>query len=311
MKPKIAIFGTGTIGACQATLLSGNGYPTIVIGHSEAGMSSCKKTIEENWNHLISADLATCANKNAAMALVTITNDPMAMKGSEIIFEAVAEEIAVKKEVYSQITRYCGAEVITASTTSSIDATILAKLIKNPTRFLIAHPFQPVHMLPLVEVVRHDETSDETVSKLCALLKDLNRQVVILNKSVPGFIINRFAQALFRESIYLIEEGVTTAEDIDKAVKYAIGMRYASIGLLEYFDAVGFELESTIAKNVYPDLCNTPKLQKTVLAGLALGQTGQKAGKGLYDWSQKDSEDFQLRMQSPYFYSVKKWTMPK
>ncbi len=311
MKPKIAVFGAGTIGACQATLLSGNGHPTIVIGHSESGMSNCKKLIEENWDHLISAGLATRANKSAAMTLVTITNDPIAMKGSEIVFEAVAEKIEVKKEVYSQITRYCGAEVIIASTTSSIDATILAKLIENPTRFLIAHPFQPVHMLPLVEVVRHDETSDETVRKMCALLRDLNRQVVILNKSVPGFIVNRFAQALFRESIYLIGEGITTAEDIDKAVKYAIGMRYASIGLLEYFDAVGFGLESTITQNVYPDLCNTQKLQKTVLEGLASGQTGRKAGKGLYDWSQKDSEDFQLRMQSPYFDGVKKWTMPE
>ena len=142
------------------------------------------------------------------------------------------------------------------------------------------------------------------------LLETLHRQVVVLNRSVPGFLVNRFAQALFRESIYLIEQGVTTAADIDRAVKYAVGMRYASIGLLEYFDAVGYELESAIAKNVYPDLCGTRELQQLVLDGLATGKTGQAAGQGLYDWSQKDADDFRRRKQSPYFAGVKEWAMP-
>ena len=132
-------------------------------------------------------------------------------------------------------------------------------------------------MLPLVEVVRQQKTTDKTVSRTLALLETLHRQVVVLNRSVPGMLVNRFAQALFRESIYLIEQGVTTAADIDKAVKYAMGMRYASIGLLEYFDAVGYDLESTIAKNVYPDLCDTKEIQELVKAGLASGKTGQAA----------------------------------
>ena len=121
------------------------------------------------------------------------------------------------------------------------------------------------------------------MTRTLALLDTLHRQVVVLNRSVPGFLVSRFAQALFRESIYLIEQGVTTAADIDRAVKYAVGMRYASIGLLEYFDAVGYELESAIAKNVYPDLCGT---------------------------REKDADDFRRRKQSPYFAGVKEWAMP-
>lgn len=245
------------------------------------------------------------------MALVTITNDPASLVGSCIVFEAVAEDADVKKAVYRQVTEHCGRDVIVASTTSSIDASLLAERIENSSRFLIAHPFQPVHMLPLVEVVRHKQTSDETTKSVCALLKDLNRQVVVLNRSVPGFLVNRFAQALFRESIYLIEQGVSTAEDIDRAIKYAMGMRYASIGLLEYYDAVGFELERAIALNVYPDLCNTKEIQKTTLDGLASGHTGQKAGRGLFDWTKKDADDFRRRKQSPYFEGVRLWRMPE
>ena len=298
---KIAVYGSGTIGSCQATL---------VIGHSERGLERCRNAIVRNWDDLIAEGLATEANKNAALALLTVTNDPAALEGCTFVFEAVAEGTEQKQTGYRAIERYAAPNAVIASCTSSIDAEILAGLTEKPENLLIAHPFQPVHMLPLVEVVRQQKTTDKTVSRTLALLETLHRQVVVLNRSVPGMLVNRFAQALFRESIYLIEQGVTTAADIDKAVKYAMGMRYASIGLLEYFDAVGYDLESTIAKNVYPDLCDTKEIQELVKAGLASGKTGQAAGEGLFDWSQKNADDFRRRKQSPYFDGVKEWTMP-
>ena len=307
----IAVYGSGTIGSCEATLIIGHGLPCVVIGHSERGLERCRKAIEQNWDDLIAEGLATEKNKAAALKLLTITNDPVALAGCTFVFEAVAEGTKQKQEVYQAIEQYAAPNAVIASCTSSIDAEVLAKLTGRPENLLIAHPFQPVHMLPLVEVVRHEKTADETVSRTLALLERLHRQVVVLNRSVPGFLVNRFAQALFRESIYLIEQGITTAADIDKAVKYAMGMRYASIGLLEYFDAVGYDLESTIASNVYPDLCDTKEIQSLVKEGLASGMTGQAAGQGLYDWSQKDGDDFRRRKQSPYFDGVKEWTMPE
>ena len=307
----IAVYGSGTIGSCEATLIIGHGLPCVVIGHSERGLERCRKAIEQNWDDLIAEGLATEKNKAAALKLLTITNDPVALAGGTFVFEAVAEGTEQKQEVYQAIEQYAAPNAVIASCTSSIDAEVLAKLTGRPENLLIAHPFQPVHMLPLVEVVRHEKTSDEAVSRTLALLERLHRQVVVLNRSVPGFLVNRFAQALFRESIYLIEQGITTAADIDKAVKYAMGMRYASIGLLEYFDAVGYDLESTIASNVYPDLCDTKEIQSLVKEGLASGMTGQAAGQGLYDWSQKDGDDFRRRKQSPYFDGVKEWTMPE
>ena len=139
------------------------------------------------------------------------------------MFEAVSEDREQKCQVFRTIGRYAANNAIIASCTPSIDAEELAAMMKYPERLLIAHPFQPVHMLPLVEVVRHNKTSDETLQRTIALLKRLHRKVVLMNRSVPGFLVNRFAQALFREAIYLIEEGITTAADIDTAVKYAMG----------------------------------------------------------------------------------------
>lgn len=307
---KIAVYGSGTIGSCQATLVIGHGLPCTVIGHSEKGLERCRKAIAQNWDDLIAEGLATEANKEAAMALLHITNDPAALADHTFIFEAVTEGPAEKQAVYEAAAKYASEDAIVASCSSSMDAEVLAKLSPCPERLLIAHPFQPVHMLPLVEVVRHERTEQSAIDRTLSLLEKLHRQVVVLNRSVPGLLVNRFAQALFRESIYLIEQGITTAADIDRAVKYAVGMRYASIGLLEYFDAVGYELESAIAKNVYPDLCGTRELQQLVLDGLATGKTGQAAGQGLYDWSQKDADDFRRRKQSPYFAGVKEWAMP-
>lgn len=306
----IAVFGSGTIGSDQATLITGHGIPCVVIGHSERGLERCQRAVAQNWDDLIENGLASKANKAAALALLTVTNNPAALSGSTFVFEAVAEGEEQKRGVYHAIEEYAASNVVIASCTSSIDAEILAGLTGHPERLLIAHPFQPVHMLPLVEVVRHNRTSEETVSRALSVLEVLHRQVVMLNRSVPGFLVNRFAQALFRESIYLIEQGVTSAADIDRAVKYAVGMRYASIGLLEYFDAVGYDLESTIAQNVYPDLCAATEVQALVQKGLDSGKTGQAAGQGLYDWSEKDVGDFRRRKQSPYFDGVRDWPMP-
>lgn len=306
----IAVFGSGTIGSDQATLVTGHGIPCVVIGHSDRGLERCQRAVAQNWDDLITNGLASETNKTAALALLTVTNNPTALTGSTFVFEAVAEGEEQKRGVYRAIEEYAAPNAVIASCTSSIDAEILAGLTDHPERLLIAHPFQPVHMLPLVEVVRHKRTSEETVSRALSVLEALHRQVVVLNRSVPGFLVNRFAQALFRESIYLIEQGVTSAADIDKAVKYAVGMRYASIGLLEYFDAVGYDLESTIAQNVYPDLCTATEVQTLVREGLDSGKTGQAAGQGLYDWSEKDASDFRHRKQYPYFDGVRDWPMP-
>ena len=115
---------------------------------------------------------------------------------------------------------------------------------------------------------------------------------------------------MFRECLYLVEQGVADAADIDKAIHYAIGMRYASIGLLEYFDAVGFSLEKDIAKTIYPTLCNESEIQKIVLRGLESGKTGIEAGEGLYQWNEKCIQNFNARKGAPYLAAFN-WNLPE
>ena len=125
---KIAVYGSGTIGSCQATLVIGHGLPCTVVGHSESGLVRCRKAIEQNWDDLIAQGLATEKNKTAALALLTITNDPAALEGCTFVFEAVAEGEEQKRGVYAAVEQYAAPNAVIASCTSSIDAEILAGL---------------------------------------------------------------------------------------------------------------------------------------------------------------------------------------
>ena len=123
------------------------------------------------------------------------------------------------------------------------------------------------------------------------------------------------AAALTFGICYFVDKGYTKLfrdqQQHKTGLQVRVSKRYASIGLLEYFDAVGYDLECAIAKNVYPDLCDTKDIQPLILEGFASGKTGQAAGEGLYDWSKKDADDFRRRKQSPYFDGVREWTMPE
>ena len=307
---KIAIYGAGVIGAGEATLVIGHGIPCLVIGHSTAGMERCRNTVVQNWDDLIAQGLATEKNKQAALELLTLTNDPKELAGCTFIFEAVPEDPAQKQVVFQQIEAYAAPSAIIASCTSSLNSGDLARLVSRPENLLVAHPLQPVHMMPLVEIVGHSGNTPEALERTTALLRLLHREPVMLSRSVAGFLVNRLQQVLYREAVYLIEQGVTTDQDINLTMKY-LAMRYASIGLLEYFDDVGLPLESTIALNVYPDLCAATEIQPLVQAHMDRGENGKAAGAGILDWSKIDLDDYRYRKQAPFFPPVRKWTMPE
>ena len=307
---KIAVYGAGVIGAGEATLVTGNGYPCIVVGKSEEGLQRCVNMIEQNWDDMISNGLANEINKKRSMELLTITNDSQKLKDSTFIFEAVNEDLTIKEEVYSIIERITDSKAIIASCTSSLNVNDLAKVSSRPQNILVVHPLNPAHMIPLVEIVTHNKNSVETINRTNKLLEKLKRDPVYLNKSVEGLLVNRLHQSLYRESIYLIDEGVTTAKDIDIAFQY-LSKRYSSIGLLEFFDDVGLLLESKIAEIVYPKLCADIEVQQYVKDSIESDNLGKTSGKGLHDWTKIDEDDYRYRKQSPFFESIKDWDMPK
>jgi 3-hydroxybutyryl-CoA dehydrogenase len=267
------------------------------------------RIVKQNFADLKEEGLVTDANIEAAMKLLQPTFDYADLADCDFIFETVFEDIDTKKGVYEKIERAARPDAIIASTTSSLTAETLIAHVKKKDRFVVAHPFQPTHLQPLVELAGGPETSQDTLLKAKSILEKMKRAVVVLERELPGFIGNRLAQALFRESIYMIERGAASAADIDLAMKYVVGLRYGSVGLLEYYDFVGFELERDIALNVYPTLCNATDVQETVRKGLRDGYTGLSAGKGIYDWTEKDADDFRVRRNKP-FLDIFDWSLP-
>lgn len=306
---RIGVCGAGTIGAALAVLATGNGMPVVIVGNSESGLARCRAAFERHWRELTEKKVAPPRAWEAARALLTVTNDYGALADATFVFEASAEQPEVKAQVYERIEAACADDAVVASCTSSLTADTLAAFLRRRERFLIAHPFQPAHLLPLFELAPCGETAEGTMARAQALLEYCGRQVVRLRRDVPGLLVNRLAQALYRECLYLLEQGVCGPAELDRAVKWAVGKRYASIGLLEYFDDVGFALEREIAANVYPSLCADTAPQETVRRGLQTGETGRAAGKGLYDWTQPEHADYLERKSAPYFEECR-WHWP-
>lgn len=294
---KIAIYGTGTIGSCLATLMICHNLPCTLVGHSDSGLERAKKSISTDLDDLIHANIITLENKKAALNLLRVTNNVQDFKDATFVFEVVSENLDIKKSAYESIAKHAAENVIIASGTSSFDASVLANLTKDPDRFVIAHPFQPAHLQPLVEIVRHESTSDETMQRTLTLLQKLHRQIVILNRSIPGFVVNRIAMAIYREAASLVEQGIASPEDIDRAIQYGIGKRYGSIGFLEYIDSNS--VMPIVANNLFPTLNNDTRISEKLAKG-----------KVFFDWDKKDLEDFRNRKNTPFMNDAKNWNFP-
>ena len=170
----------------------------------------------------------------------------------------------------------------------------IAATMQHPERFMVAHSWNPPHLVPLVEIVKNDATSQEAVDKEVALLEDMGRVPVVLKKDAPGFIGNRLHHALFREAEHIISEGIADAADVDKTFLYSIGQRYSSIGPMEYWDHIPVSLQTNIQTYLFPDLCDAKEpgellKEKTV------------TGKDLYDWTPDRTTDYELRKRKPFY----------
>ncbi len=232
----------------------------------------------------------------------------------DFVFECVAEVLEAKYEVYANLEAHCPQFQAIASTTSAMSATLLADGLrnkKNQAKLVVAHPWNPPHLVPCIEVVRSTYTSDETVEVVKDFLGNgLGRAVSLMNRDAPGSIGNRLQHALLREAINIVEEGIATPEDVDRTLMYSFMPRYTSIGLFEHQDNAGLDLVDSIDKYLFPDLSTAQTTQKFITDRVARGDLGIKTGKGVYDWSTKDLDGFYQRASKPYFQFFN-WKLPE
>lgn len=307
MVSNVAIIGKGMIGISMAVLFTGNGIPTTVLAkNSEVGLEKYRTYYQD----LIAQGLVTEAQAAACEKLLSFTESYADLKEAEVVIECVTEKLEVKYEVYQQIEENCPNLKAIASTTSAISPADLAKGVRQPEKIMVAHPYNPPHMVPCVELVKNDFTDPEALDAVITLLEYCGREVCKMNKPAPGFIANRLQHALYREAVYMVEQGICGPEDIDKCIRSSWGPRYTSIGLFDHFDYAGLDLIANIESYLYPDLCDTKTVHPSLRERLDRGDLGYKTGVGYYDWRQRDMDAFRKKTSDPYLKFFN-WKLPE
>lgn len=219
-----------------------------------------------------------------------------AVAAADIVIEAVPEDLALKQQVLAAAEEAAPPHALLASNTSVIPITRIMEPLRDRSRAMGTHWWNPAHLIPLVEVVRTRDTADGAVAAMTGLLKSIGKQPVEVRKDVPGFIGNRLQHALWREAIALVQDGVCDAETVDTVVKASFGRRLAVLGPLENADLVGTDLTLAVHGHVLPDLDRTPGPQPLLRELVASGRLGMKSGAGFRSWSEGQREEVAARL---------------
>ena len=300
------------IGASIATLLTGNGYRVVMYAINDKEAESGLARYRTNFNDLIANGLVTQRQFEACEKLLLITKDYSDISDTDFVYECVFEDKAVKHTVYAELEKWCKKVRAIVSTSSAMDTDLLCEGFSNPQfkeKFATAHPWNPPHLVPCVEVVKGAFTSDDAISFICSVLESCGRAPVVMYKSVPGFVANRLQHAIYREAAYMVEQGIATPEDIDRALQTSFTPRYTAIGIFEHFDYAGLDMVLSIENTIYPSLCDTKEPHKLVSQAFERGDLGYKTGKGVLDWSGVNIDEFRKRASAPYLKFFN-WSLP-
>jgi 3-hydroxybutyryl-CoA dehydrogenase len=303
---QVAVIGCGMIGPDISTSLLIHGIQVRMVGRNRGSISRGLANIEKDLTDLVEAEVISTEEKSAALGMVeTATNICSAVRNADVVFEAVYEDLSVKQEVFAEIDRCCKDQALLCSSTSGLSPNDIGERIKHQDRMLVTHFWNPPHLMPLVEIVPHNRLEEQALRLAIALIEKLGKVPVILKKDIPGQIGNRLQHALYREALYLIEQGVADPADIDNVVLASFGPRFSKIGPMEYFDSCGLDLHEKVQRYLYPTLCNAAEPQKILIDSIRAGNLGQKSGRGLYDWSERDAEDFRRRRNQRFIDMLK------
>lgn len=281
---QIAVIGTGTMGRGIAYLSALAGFDTSIHDVDTAALDAAKASIESTLRKGVEKGKVTESQSREAMARVQLATDlEPAVRTADLIIEAIPESFDLKKDLLSQADLFCPEETIIASNTSSLSITKLASAVERRGRFVGMHFFNPPHAMKLVEIVRGERTSDETVAEARAVVEKMRKEPIVVRDS-PGFASSRLGLAIGLEAMRMLEEGVASAEDIDRAM--VLGYNHP-MGPLRLSDLVGLDVRLGIAEYLASTLgprFEPPQLLRDMVAQ---GKLGKKTGQGFYRWDEE------------------------
>jgi len=303
---KVAALGAGRMGRGIGHVFAYAGFEVDVIDfkpRSDPRRVADEAIAEIRGNLRLLADLGLVSDVERILKRIRLVgNDdaPAALAEADIVFEGVTETDDAKRDAFARACKHLRPDAIIASTTSSMLADKLAAMVTRPERFLNAHFLNPAYLIPLVEVSPAKATAEATFHKTKQLLEEAGKVVVRCTAS-PGFIVPRLQAAAMNEAARLVEEGVATPEDIDRAVRAGFGPRYTAMGLCEFIDYGGLDIlfyaSSSMARALNAPRYEPPALVKRLMDE---GKRGTREGQGLYDWRNRDLGQYQRDLVGRY-----------
>ncbi|MEP9405774.1 3-hydroxyacyl-CoA dehydrogenase family protein [Peribacillus frigoritolerans] len=287
MIKKIAIIGSGVMGSGIAQSFAVSGYYVTINDIKEELLNHAQNRISENLSLLMEEGALTSREKQGALANITYSVDlEGAVRDADFIIEAIPEVIELKLNLYQQLEEIIKPDAIVASNTSTFPISQLMEKASFAERMVITHFFNPGHLVPLVEIVQHDETKPEIVKTTMDLMRKIGKSPILLKKEIAGFIANRLQTALMREAFYLLKEGVADAEDIDTAITAGPGFRWAFTGPIEIADFGGLDTWQRVFDNVSPVLDQSKEAPDLIRDLVAEGKLGTKSGEGIFTYEE-------------------------
>jgi 3-hydroxybutyryl-CoA dehydrogenase len=289
---RVAVIGTGMMGPGIGIMLALAGHPVTLFGRSPDSLTGGLQAVDRGLKQLHDERLTTARLAQVARRRIVGSTDLATAVGqAAFVFESIVEELDLKQQLFSQLDQLAPRDAIFASNTSGLPITRIAERMRHPERAATAHFWNPPHLMPLVELVKGERTSDLTIDRLGQVLSAAGKRTVVVRKDVPGQLGNRLLHALFREAFHIVQEGVASVEDVDTAIKYGPGLRFPAYGLLEHADMVGLDMMQAIDSYLFAALSSADAPPAFVQELIARGALGAKTGHGLYDWTQRNAAE--------------------
>ena len=287
----IGVVGGGLMGHGIAYLLAAAGHEVRIFEPSADIRASVPERLRAIVD-LLEDDPAVLTRISAHEALAS------AADGAQFVFEAAPEKLPLKQHIFAELEGIVAPDAVLASNSSAIPSTEIGRKLKHRDRVIGTHFWNPPHLVPLVEVIQTEFTSDAVVAQTMELLADAGKKPVHVRKDIPGFIGNRLQHALKREAIALVAAGVCDAQTLDTVVKEGFGARIAVLGPLEQSDLVGLDLTLDISSVLVEHLDRTAGPHPFLRAKVAAGKLGMKTGEGFRTWTPEQANEVRERLRN-------------
>jgi 3-hydroxybutyryl-CoA dehydrogenase len=288
----VAVVGTGQMGPGIAQACATAGYPTVLISRSTANLEKAKEKMRANLRAMSEYDLLRSDEIEPTLGRISLRADGLAgAADADLVVEAVSEDLPLKQHLFAELEQVCRADTILASTTSGLRAADIGAHTRHPERVIVAHYWNPPHLLPLVEVAPGPQTAPEVTEAVTAFLKTTGHTPVLVHKDCVGFIANRLQHALWREALAIVEQGIASPDEVDQALKTSFGARTPVLGIFEHMDLVGLDLVQYLHSYLLEDLDVQAGPNAVLKERVERGDLGAKTGRGFYDWSVKSAAE--------------------